>query len=1066
MMDAGLGRSVDAGREVQAPGPPVDLRCESCTNPVGLDALRPRLSWLVNDRRRGAVQSAYRILVAARPDELREDGDLPWDSGRVDSDRSIHVEYDGPALHSRQRCFWTVRTWDGNGVASPWSEPASWEMGLLSPEDWEAAWISAAIEEEPPEPIAMGDWIWHPEARQAGAVVVFRWMLEIRSDARVERARISLAADRSFHLFVNGRQIGHQIGCDMLAEYELDTLLKPGPNVIAIRAEAGDDACGLTAGLRIRYGDEVIKDVRSDSSWVCSSDPADDWKNVNCDAGRWQKVAIVEKYGAAPWGELARRPAPPRSVCLRREFTLHDEVADARVYVTSLGLYELFINGRRVGKDIFTPGWTDYERRLQYQVYDITDMLRKGPNAIGAVLGNGWWAGGLGIGRGNVERAPSRELHFILRMEILTANDGRHIITTDHQWRAHLSPILENSFYHGEKYDARLEVTGWDEPGFDDSSWAPVAVVDDSPGRLVARKEPPIRATGVISPQRIGEPADGVFVFDFGQNHAGRCRLRVRGARGAPGDRIQMRFAERLKPDGMLYTDNLIGARNTDTYTIKSDTEEVWEPRFTYRGYRYVEVTGYPGRPASDALESHIIHSAPPTTGHFACSNELINRLHANIVWSQRSNMHSVPTDCPQRDERLGWLGDAQMFALTACWNMDMSRFFGKWMDDIADSAGEDGHVTDVAPKAVVSGSASPGWGDAVVVIPWTLYRFYGDVRIIEEHFDTMRAWVEYMRANARGCLYEREGYGDWVAMEPSPTKPIGAAYFYLSTNLLARMARIIGRDSEADEYKELARSIRTAYNEAYFDDHTCSYEGGTQAANIIPLAFGLVRDEYRDEVLANVVENIEQHGGHLTTGFLGTGYVLPLLTAMGEHDLAWRLVTQRSYPSWGYMIERGATTIWELWNGDTAGPHMNSHNHFALGSVGQWFYESLAGIGIDDSHPGFKRFIIRPRPPEGLEWARAEYRSVHGLIRSAWRRGEKDGRFTLDVTVPAHTSAEIWVPQAGRGHSVLREGAVEVSREEGAAQTQAELRSVRTAEGCCVLEVGAGWYSFEVERG
>jgi len=1063
MVDVRSGRSDVAASEVAAPGPPIELRCESCINPLGLDATRPRLSWLVNDSRRGAVQSAYRILVAARSDELREDGDLLWDSGKVESDQSIHVEYEGPTLHSRQRCFWTARTWDAEGIASPWAEPAFWEMGLLSSEDWDAAWISAESDDGRAEAIPMGDWIWHPEARQAAAVIVLRRMLEIRSDARVERALICLAADRSFHLFVNGRQIGHQIGCDMLAEYELDTLLRPGANVIAVRAEAGDDACGLTAGLRIRYEDEVIEDVQSDPSWLCSSVPADGWKDIAFDAVGWQKAAVVEKYGGAPWGELARRPAPPPSICLRREFHLDDDVADARVYVSGLGLYELFINGQRIGEDIFAPGWTDYERRIQYQVHDITDMLRKGPNAIGAILGNGWWAGGLGLGRGSVERAPRRELRFIMRMEVLTGNDGRHMITTDHHWRAHPSPIIENSFYHGEKHDGRLEIAGWDEPGFDDSSWTPVAVPGDSPGRLVARKEPPIRATGVISPLRIGEPADGVFTFDFGQNHAGRCRLRVRGAKG---NRIQMRFAERLKPDGTLYTDNLIGARNTDVYVSNGDEDEGWEPRFTYRGYRYVEVTGYPGRPASDAIESHIIHSAPAMTGHFACSDELINRLHANIVWSQRSNMHSVPTDCPQRDERLGWLGDAQMFAPTACWNMDMIRFFAKWMDDIADSAGEDGHVTDVAPQAVVTGPASPGWGDAVVVIPWTLYRFYGDRRIISQHFQTMRGWVEYMHASARGYLYEREGYGDWVAIEASPKKPIGAAYFYLSTTLLARMARIIGRDSEATEYEELAGSIRRAYNAAYFDERTCSYEGGTQTANVIPLAFGLVRDEYRDAVLANIVENIEEHGSHLTTGFLGTGHVLPLLTAMGEHELAWRLVTQRSYPSWGHMIEQGATTMWELWNGDTAGPHMNSHNHFALGSIGQWFYESLAGIGIDDSHPGFKRFIIRPRPPEELEWARAEYRSVHGLIRSAWRREEKDRRFTLDVTVPANTTAEIWVPHAGIEKAIVKEGGVAPGGGAGMPRTSGSPKFMRLTDGCSVFHAGAGQYTFQIESG
>jgi alpha-L-rhamnosidase len=1061
MTDVGSGRSDVAGREVAAPGPPIELRCESCVNPLGLDATRPRLSWLVSDRRRGAVQSAYRILVAGRPEELREDGDRLWDSGRVDSNRSIHVRYDGPPLCSRQRCFWTVRTWDGEGIASPWAAPGSWEMGLLSPDDWQASWISAAIEADPPEAVSMGDWIWHPAAREPGEVVVFRRVLDIRSDAPVERALICLAADRSFILYVNGRQIGHQVGCDVLAEYELDTLLRQGPNVIAIRAEAGNNACGLTVGLRIRYEDGAIDTLGSDGAWRSSPEASDGWKGIAFADGAWPCAAIVVPFGDPPWGELSRRPAPPRSVCLRKDFRLDDDIVAARAYVTGLGLYELFINGQRVGDNLFAPGWTKYDRRVQYQIYDVAPMLMRGRNAIGVMLGSGWWAGGLGLGRGNVEHSATRPLRFLMRMEIDTCAGDRIVITSDPTWRAHTSPVIANSFYHGETYDARLEMGRWAEAGFDHADWAPTMRAEHLPGMLVAQKEPAIRRTGVLSPVQLSEPVDGVFVVDFGQNHAGRCRLHARGEKGM---RIQVRFAERLNPDGMIYTDNLIGARNTDVYVCAGRQDEFFEPRFTYRGYRYAELTGLPEPPASDALRSEVIHSAPPMAGGFACSNELINRLQRNIVWSQRSNMHSVPTDCPQRDERLGWLGDAQMFAPTACWNMDMSRFFAKWMDDIGDSAGDDGHVTDVAPQAVVSGPAAPGWGDAVIVIPWTLYRFYGDTRVIEDHFDTMRGWVEYMRASAPDDLYEREGYGDWVALEPSPTRPVGAAYFYLSTALLARMARAIGREGEGDAYTELAGRIRKAFNETYFDESMQSYKGGTQAGNIIPLAFGIVADEHREAVLRNLVENIEQHDEHLTTGFLGTGYVLPLLTTMGEHELAWRLATQRSYPSWGHMIEQGATTIWELWNGDTAGPHMNSHNHFALGSIGQWFYEALAGIVIDDSHPGFKHFTIRPRPPEGLRWARAEYRSVHGVIRSAWRRDGKDQSFALDVTVPANTSAEVWVPVGARGDALVREGGEVVGRKGQAAAGKSRPVFVRSAERCRIFNVGAGRYSFQVE--
>lgn len=1050
-------------QRIVGPGRPLLLRCEARDNPLGVDEKQPRLSWRVNDSRRRALQTAYQVRVARCADDLDDAAKCDWDSGRVESDRSFHVEYDGPPLESRTRYSWTVRTWDREGQASPWAEPAFWEMGLWSRSEWDAEWITSDVGKAEPIDLPMGDWIWCPSDGDPSRRAFLRRLFHVRDDVAVERALIHLTSDSTFHLFLNGRQIGHQaLNCEIV-EYDLAALVRKGSNILAVDARGHAGPYGLTVGARIDYSDGACLEIRSDQSWLSSPSAPGAWKGADFDAGHWQPAFTVARYGDEPWGIPPRKAPPGRSVCLRRSFTLPAAPVRAIAYVTGLGLYELHVNNRRVGADIFTPGWTKYDRRVQYQTYDVTDLLQEGPNAVGAIMGNGWWAGGLGLGRGSVYQTSPGTPRLIMRMDVTCEDGTSHVITTDRDWTSHISPILENTFYHGETYDARLEMPGWAGIDHDESGWKPVTTAEDPCPLLVANKEPPIRVTGTLSPVSISEPMDGAFVFDFGQNHAGWCKLRVDGS---VGTRIQLRFAERLNPDGTLYTDTLVGARNTDVYVLKGAGPEEWEPRFTYRGYRYVEMTGYPGRPTADCLTSKVIHSAPDMTGRFECSDELLNRLHRNIVWSQRSNLHSVPTDCPQRDERLGWMGDAQVFAPTACWNMEMCRFFSKWMDDIADSQGPDGHVTNVAPVAVVSGPAAPGWGDAVVVIPWVLYRYYGDLRIVERHYETMRQWVEYMRANSEGNLYEREGYGDWVAVAESPKAPIGSAYYYLCAMRLAGMAGLIGRPEDAREYSRLAEKIAEAYHATHYDRQAKAYQGGTQTANLLPLAFGITPPADREDVLESIVSDIEMRHGHLSTGFLGTAYLLPTLAAMGRIDIAWRLLTQRSRPSWGYMIEHGATTMWELWDGDTADPPMNSHNHFALGAVGQWLYETVAGLGIDESHPGFGRFVIEPMPAVDLNWARAEYECPAGLIRIAWRAYDDGGRFILKATIPANTRAEVRLPWPEKGEPAAYVDDVPILGEDGEVHDVDGVRRGWIEAGRCVLDVGAGTYEFRIELG
>ena len=1039
-----------------AAGAPEHLRCEYRSNPLGVDTAAPRLSWQINDPRRGAVQTAYQILVATDVDALKNDRGTVWDSGKVDSGQSVHVVYGGRALESGRRYYWKVRTWDAEGKPLPYSQPAWWEMAILDPNEWTARWIAAPEPPRPEVPDMQGRWIWHPTEKGDKAKAFFRARFDIPADTRATGAVIRATADDNHVVFVNGRRLGDGHAWNVVNEYDALSAIRPGTNVIAIEAANAAGPCGLILGLRVRLADGRNIELHSSAaSWKVAATAEGRWTEPDYDDSAWQVPDEVGRFGDAPWTDVRFQARPLRSMCVRKEFSVRGKVARARAYASGLGCYELTINGRRVGDNIFTPGWTKYVERIQYQTYDVTDLLKTGPNAVGAMLGSAWWGGYPGW---RITKDGGDALRFFLQLNIEYADGSRESLVTDGTWKVHPSPITRDSFYHGETYDARLEMPGWDSPGFADAAWTPAVVLGEAVvPRFVADRGEPIRITEMLPARTVTGPAPGVHVFDFGQNMAGWARLKVRAPRGT---KITIRFAEVLKADGHIYRDNYRSAQATDEYICKGDGLEEWQPRFTYRGFRYAEVTGFPGEPSKDALTALAVHSDAAAAGDFTCSSGLLNRLFQNILWGQRSNMHSVPTDCPQRDERLGWMGDAQTFAPTACWNMMMANFFAKWMHDITDSQGEDGHVTDVAPVARTAGPAAPGWGDAVVVVPWTVYRFYGDKRIIEENYDGMKRWVEYMRRNAPDDLYEREGYGDWIAIVESPKKPIGAAYYYWSTKLFAQMAAVIGRDADAQEYGALAERIARAFNEKYLDKDNW-YAGRTQTANILPLWFGITPKDRREAVLRNLVEDIRKRDHHLSTGFLGTAYLMPLLSENGYHDVAGKLAMQTTFPSWGYMIEQGATTIWELWDSDKKGPEMNSRNHFALGAVGQWLFEALGGIHIDAANPGFKHFIVRPRPIDGLESVLCTHRSPYGLVAAGWNR--ESGRFRLLVRVPANTTAQVWVPVGGRnatitesGEPVLRDGVV--------AGSAPGLRFARMEPDAAVFDLGAGTYKFVVE--
>ncbi len=1037
--------------------PPVGLRCEYLEDPIGIDETSPRLSWIGSDPRRRAVQRAYRILVADSADKLaRGQGNL-WDSGIVSSDRSAHVSYSGTALRSRQKCYWRVQTWNGDLEPSGWSRVATFEIGLLDPRDWVARWIGPAESLLGGKAVSFGDWIWDPDGSSPGQSRHFRATFRVGDVAAVAQAVLKVAADDAFVLFVNGTEVDRSEEFALRAS-DIRPHLVSGVNVLGVRVLNVDGDGGLILGGRVDLTDARRIELGTGEAWRVSDTNPPGWALPGFDDSEWKRAASLGPHGVPPWRKIEDDRGARRSAYVRREFLVDRPLRSARLYVSGLGLYEVSINGRKIGRDALEPGFTHYPKRVQYRTYDVTGDIRVGRNAIGALLGNGWWSGGLGwLDR---HRYSSGGLRFIAQLELVHEDGEIAVVATDRSFVTHRSPVVSDSLYDGEAHDARLEIAGWDEPGLDDAEWArAVEIGGAAAGRLVARRSEPIRPTAEIAPRSSTKLETGETILDFGQNLAGRVRIRVAGERGT---RVTLRFGELVHPDGSLDASTSRGARATDRYVLKGGGEEVWEPRFTYHGFRYVEVTGDYGEIDPASFTAVVLHTDAPRTGEFRSSDPLLNKIHQNVVWTERSNLYDLITDCPQRDERLGWTGDAVIGSPTLVLNMGAAPVLSKWMRDVLDSQARDGSTTDVAPVFVQWGPAAPGWGDAIVTIPFTLYLQYGDTRVIEDCYEGMRAFVEYMRANAPGHLYEREGYGDWAAIAESPKAPIGAAFYFHSTRLLSQMARLVGRDGDAREYAELSARVKRAFNAAYFDSDAATYAGGTQTANVLPLAFGLVDAADECRVLGTIVADIEARGGHLSTGFLGTAFLMGVLARGGRNDVAHALATQRSFPSWGHMVGKGATTLWELWDPDLQYDccELTSRNHQSLSSIGRWFYEELGGLHPLAAAPGYKRTVIRPYVPPGMASAFAELDTVHGRLASRWQRAA--GSVTLELLIPPNTSAEVWVPFDGPpGAATIEESGATLVSEGGSIKSADGVRFLRFEAGYAVFDVAAGTYAF-----
>lgn len=888
-----------------------NLTCEYHENPIGIDVEKPRLSWQLKSDGQNIMQTAYEIRVARLKNDVLRGTNLIWSSGKVESDQSLDVIYEGPALKSMERVYWQVRIWNNKNKATSWSAPAFWETGILDTNLWSASYIGM-------------------------------------NDFTVE------------------------------------------------------------------------------------------------------KKSHPSQY-------------------YRKEFQTDKTVKSAKVYATALGLYELYLNGKKVGNDLFTPGYTSYNHRLQYQTYDVTDMLQKN-NVIGAIVGDGWYRGNIGW-KGDFA-FYGKQLGLLVQLQVEYTDGTSDTVVTNGGWKASYGPILESDMYNGEKYDARLEMDGWAQSGFDESKWSTVEIIDHSRDILVAPQGPPVKAIEEITPKELITTPKGEIVLDLGQNIVGWARMKVKGK---AGDKVTLKFAEVLDKDGNFYTVNLRAAEATDSYILKGDGEEVFEPRFTSHGFRYIQVIDYPGDLNLDAITGIVVHSDMAPTGSFTTSDPMVNQLQSNIQWGQKDNFLDIPTDCPQRDERAGWTGDAQVFSMTAAYNFDVAAFYTKWLDDLAADQLDNGLVPNVIPDILTGGAGAAakggatGWADAAVIIPWTVYQSYGDKRILEEQYDSMKGWVDYM-ANESGEDYlwnndKHWHWGDWLAYNAD--KPdyngsvtekdlIATAYAYYSTTLLSKTAAVIGKTEDIEKYDALAKNIKRAFIQEYITPNG-RLVSHTQTAYALALTFDLIPEDLIEKSANFFAQDVEKFG-HLTTGFLGTYVLCSTLSKIGRDDLAFMLLNRKEFPSWLYPITMGATTIWERW--DTQKPDgtiiegMNSFNHYSYGAIGEWLYTHVGGIKIDPENPGYKHILFHPNPGGGLTSANAEFLSRYGKIKSDWEI--KEGEFYYEVMIPANTTAIVTLPEAKLDNILLNGGKMKSDLQNSLNQVDEGIQ----------LKLGSGSYRFSYPAG
>lgn len=999
---AGLGTAV-APSVVQARERPGVNGLTVCglSAPLALDR-PPAFSWRVT-----APQAAYRITCAATEAALLQERDLLWDTGKLNTSATLNVPYAGPKAAPGSRTWWRVQSWPLEGGVAV-SRPSFWDA---APDisTWSAIWLASE------HPVAKADretglaWMTGSQTQREGVLRGFR------SQVTLEEARDAVflvSAHKLEGVWLNGELIAAEgaepVAWTTMAEYRLR--LRAGANILAVgmtkTAGLGVPSAVATL-LRLPDSEGGTQRLNSSEGWKTALNPHDGWQTPTFDDLAWEPARPpARKPLSEPW-------PPSPAMHLRREFSARRSIRSAKLHATALGAYEAWINGQRVGDQMLAPEMTDPSRRLLYQTYDVTSMIRAGKNALGFWVGDGWYGSEYSsVSRFSFGPAPCR---VMARLEIEYGDGSRGIVETDDQWRTAASAVIDSEIYDGETYDARLEISDWAKATFDDRRWDRASAAPAPMAAIEPQACQPVRVTQTLKALAISEPKPGVYVFDFGQNFAGWPRLRIRAQ---PGDRIEMRFAEVLMPSGEVDQSNLRSALARDTYIAHGRGEEVWSPRFTYHGFRYVQVSGLRRRPNTATLEGLVGHNALPITGLLRIGDPVVEKFWRNAVWSQRSNFFGLPTDCPQRDERMGWMGDAEVFWPAAAFNMDVQAYSSRVMGDIKHGQGERGGFPDVIPPFVPGLElTSPGWADAGIVLPHTAWKRYGDVGAIRENWTAMDRFMALILEQNPNHIWSKSrgaDYGDWLSVDAvnpgDPTTPkdlVATAYWARSAQLMTDMAEAAGLTAEAIQYRNLFSAIRQAFVSAFVrQDGAIGNE--SQTSYILPIRFGLLDDHTKREAGRRLAANISSRGDKLSTGFLGTPHILDALVDSGQSATAITLLLQREYPSWGYMVAKGATTMWERWNSDTGDVSMNSYNHYAFGAIVDFLFRRIAGI--DAAAPGFAHVRIAPVIDRRLGYAGADYESVSGRIRTDWK--VEGDRVSLTIEIPAGSTAEFISPE------------------------------------------------------
>jgi alpha-L-rhamnosidase len=1046
-----LGRG-DAALAATTAARPANLRCDSLVTPLGTDTAAPVLSWVLTDGRHSAAQTAYEITVAASANGRAD----MWDSGKVKSDQSAGVVYGGPALQPSHRYFWRVQVWDKDGKPYPISESSWWETGLMGAANWKAQWIGHEPDELHSLRTSGALWITNakvPEYSSSGdSHHNFRFHF---SPAKpVARADLYTTGEDATAAWVNGKQVRvagtlpkwKQTPWGTYEMQDVTTDVRSGTNLLAIEVThfnvssrtmgAADTQAPMSMCLYLEYKDGTSELLSSASAgWKAALDQQGAWYEAGFNDSAWSVAEPFpthsDQFGATtqglPW------PAGPVEA-LRRTFDESRPIASARLYATAMGAYKFHLNGRTVGDQVLAPGWMDFREHVPYQVYDVTTQIRQGKNAIAAYLAPGWYSTPLMWSRqGNNYGATQPAIKAQLRIE---HTDGSiEWIATDGTWKAHSSATTFAEIYDGESYDARLVQPGWDTGAFADLSWKPVTLVSPKEPKIVSQYFQPIREEKTMIAKAITSPSPGIYIYDFGQNMSAVPKLMIAGRRGQS---IQLRFAEVLNADGTLYTENLRTAKATDHFILAGTGKpEIWQPLFTYHGFRYVEISGVSATPTLENVKAAVLHTAAPLTAEFATGDPMINKLWSNVLWGQRSNFVGVPTDCPQRDERLGWSADAQVFWRTAAFNMDLTTFSQKYASDLQGTQVSSPMYGIFAPG---TSTPNPGygaaWSDAGVIIPWTGWIQSGNTKIIDENWDGMVNYLAAIQKDNPDSLWRNgfgAAFGDWLT--PTITTPedlVATAYWAYDVSMMRDMAVATGRTTEAERYAAAFDKIKSAFQKAYvrsdgFVGANDAYPSippptmsGTQVSTdknhvietqtgyVLALHMGLMPQELRAAAAEKLVRKIEENHWLLGTGFLGTPYLLEVLSDTGHSDVAYRLLLNKEYPSWGYLIDHGATTTWERWNGDAMrdDPSMNSYNHYAYGAVAEWMYRYAAGIDTTSSDAGFHTITLHPNFDARLGHLDFTYQSAYGPVKSAWSIAGDEVAWR--IVIPPNTTAQL----------------------------------------------------------